>query len=141
MNDTFNADSLDNTAADTTGDTAAAPVAAKPAPTKEEKIASLKAQIAKLEVRLYNVENDIVAPVKAPKVVVLPEVGSYIEFMYGRTTATTEPVQRTGLVVAVKAATEVDGKTKPALVKVQIGEGFDAELVTIYLGQIVAAAE
>lgn len=132
MNDTFNADTIDNTAVD-----AAAPVAAKPAPTKEEKIASLKAQIAKLEVRLYNVENDIVVPAKVAKVVELPAVGAEVSFMHGRTTATTEPTQKTGVVVAVKAATEVDGKSKPALVKVQIGEGFDAELVTIYLGQLV----
>lgn len=113
-----------------------------PAPkvmTKEEKIVSLKAQIAKLEVRLYNVENDIQAPIKAAKVVVLPEVGVDVLFNYGRKTPTTEPEQKVGRVVAIKPAIVVDGKTKPAQIKVQIGEGFDAEYVVIYLGQIVDA--
>ena len=139
MNDQFNADSIDNTAVDNSADLDTAAPAAKVAPSKEEKIASLKAQIAKLEARLYNVENDIVAVAKPAKVVELPAVGAEVNFMYGRRTPTTEPVQKSGIVVAVKPATEVDGKSKPALIKVQTGEGFDAELVTIYVGQLVAA--
>lgn len=114
-------------------------VAAPKVLTKDEKIANLKAQIAKLEVRLYNVENDIVVA-KVAKVVALPEVGTDVLFNYGRKTATTEPVQKIGRVVAVKPAQALDnGKTSPAQIKVSIGEGFEQEFVVIYAGQIVDA--
>lgn len=135
MTDQNTNDSIDQNATDT----ALSIIPAAKVLTKEEKIVALKAQIAKLEVRLYNVENDIVAPVKAAKVAVLPEVGVDVLFSYGRKTPTTEPEQKVGRVVAIKPAIVVDGKTKPAQIKVQIGDGFDAEYVVIYLGQIVEA--
>lgn len=112
---------------------------AKPVLTKEERVVKLRAEIAKLEKKIYNIENDIVE-VKAKKEVVLPEVGAEVLFNYGRRTATTEPVQKVGKVVAIKpAATAENGKTLPAQIKVQFGEGFDAEFATIYPAQIVTA--
>ena len=120
--------------------TAAAPVVVA-APTKEEKIAAVKAQIKRLEEKLYNIENDIVV-VKASKVVALPNVGDAVLFSYGRKTATTNPVLKDGTVVAIKAAGKADnGKTLPAQIKVQTGEGFDIEFVTIYPAQIVTKNE
>lgn len=109
---------------------------AKPVLTKDEKIAAIKAQIAKLELRLFNVENNIVEPARAKKEVVLPEVGATVSFVYGRKTANTEPQTITGTVVAVKPATEVDGKKTPAQVKVSYGEGFDAAFAVVYPAQL-----
>lgn len=107
--------------------------------TKEEKIAVIDAQIAKLGVRRYNVENDIVVA-KTSKVIVLPAVGADVLFKHGRRTATTEPVQKLGRVVAVKPSTTgANGKVLPAQIKVSIGEGFDQEFVVIYPAQIAAA--
>ena len=109
---------------------------AKPVLTKEEKIAAIVAQIAKLELRKYNLENDIAEPARAKKEVVLPEVGATVSFVYGRKTATTEPKTITGTVVAVKPAT-VDGEKKlPAQVKVSYGEGFDAAFAVVYPAQL-----
>ena len=129
----FNNDSIDNSNDDIAEQTCAG-VTPRTPQTKAEKITALKAQITKLEVRLYNLENDIVAPAKPAKIVVLPEVGSDVAFNYGRKTENTEPVVRIGVVVAVK---NVPGK--PAQVRVQVGQGFDAELITLYLGQLVQA--
>ena len=104
--------------------------------TKEEKIAKIKADIARLELKLFNVENDIAEPARAKKEVVLPEVGATVSFVYGRKTATTEPKTITGTVVAVKPAT-VDGEKKlPAQVKVSYGEGFDAAFAVVYPAQL-----
>ena len=108
--------------------------------TKEEKIIKIKANIAALEVKLFNVENDI-AVVRVAKVVELPEVGTDVIFKHGRTTPTTEPVERIGRVVAVKAPVPKEGgKTTPAQVKLSVGEGFEQEFVVVYLGQIVRNA-
>lgn len=105
--------------------------------TKEEKIARVVEQIKKLQVKLYNLENDIVE-VKAPKVVPLPEVGTEVLFTYGRTTPTTSPQQRVGKVVAVKPASVGEtGKKLPAQIKVTYGEGFEQEFAVIYPAQIV----
>ncbi|MCA3173536.1 MAG: hypothetical protein ING25_10880 [Burkholderiales bacterium] len=110
---------------------------AKPVLTKDEKIAAIVAQIAKLELRKYNLENDIAEPARAKKAVVLPEVGATVSFVYGRKTATTEPKTITGTVVAVKPAT-VDGEKKlPAQVKVAYGEGFDAAFAVVYPAQLI----
>jgi hypothetical protein len=104
--------------------------------TKDEKIAKIKADIARLEIKLYNVENDIVAAPAVRKEVVLPEVGAVVSFVYGRKTATTAPKVVTGTVVAVKPAT-VDGDKKfPAQVKVSYGEGFDAAFAVVYPAQL-----
>lgn len=129
---------FDNAASNEATNAAATVVAA---PTKEEKIAAVKAQIARLQEKLYNIENDIVV-VKASKVVVLPNVGDAVLFSYGRKTATTNPVLKEGTVVAIKPAGKADnGKTLPAQIKVQTGEGFDIEFVTIYPAQIVTNNE
>lgn len=113
-----------------------------PAPivlTKEEKIAKIDKEIARLQTKRYNIENDIVE-VKAAKVVALPVEGADVLFNYGRKTATTEPVQKIGRVVAVKPATvNAEGKKLPAQIKVSVGEGFDQEFVVIYPAQIVDA--
>lgn len=105
--------------------------------TKEERIAKIDKEILRLQTKRYNIENDIVET-KAVKVVALPEVGSDVLFNYGRKTATTEPVQKIGRVVAVKPATVNDaGKKLPAQIKVSVGEGFEQEFVVIYPAQIV----
>lgn len=116
--------------------------AAAPAPvvlTKEERIAKIDKEILRLQTKRYNIENDIVE-VKAAKVVELPAVGADILFNYGRKTATTEPVQKIGRVVAVKpASVNAEGKKLPAQIKVSTGDGFDQEFVVIYPAQIANA--
>jgi chorismate mutase len=107
--------------------------------TKEERLAKIDKEIARLTTKRYNIENDIVE-VKAKKEVVLPEVGADVLFNYGRRTATTEPVQKIGRVVAVKPASVNDaGKKLPAQIKVSVGEGFEQEFVVIYPAQIADA--
>ncbi len=107
--------------------------------TKEEKIARIDEQIAKLQQRRYNIENDIVSVAKPKAEVVLPEVGADVLFTYGRRTPTTEPHHRLGRVVAVKpAAVGENGKKLPAQIKVQLGDGFDASFAVIYPAQIVS---
>ena len=131
MTDAFNTTSdIDTSAAQ-----AQAPVA-KPVLTKDEKITKVKAEIARLELKLFNLINDIAEPARVKKEVVLPEVGATVSFVYGRKTATTEPKIITGTVVAVRAASEVDGKKTPAQVKVAYGEGFDAGFAVVYPAQL-----
>lgn len=124
---------------DTTNETATV-VAAPIVLTKEEKIAKIDKEIARLTLKRYNIENDIVDAPKAAKVVALPEVGTDILFNYGRRTATTEPVQRIGRVVAIKeASVGTGGKKLPAQIKVSVGEGFEQEFVVIYPASIADA--
>lgn len=107
--------------------------------TKEEKISRLKKEIARLETKLFNVENDIVE-VKAKKEVALPAVGADVLFNYGRKTATTDPVQKIGRVVAIKpAGVTAEGKKTPAQIKVSVGTDFEQEFVVIYPAQIADA--
>lgn len=107
--------------------------------TKEEKIAKIDKEIARLETKRYNVEHDIVE-VKAKKEVALPEIGSDVLFNFGRTTATSVRSQRIGRVVAVKPASLTEaGKKLPAQIKVSVGEGFEQEFVVIYPAQIADA--
>ena len=129
MNDTNNTPEIETTAP-------AAVVPIKVELTKEQRLAAISAQIVKLQERLYNIENDIVVA-KVVKVVALPEVGADVLFMYGRKTATTQPVERLGRVVAVKPSIESNGKKLPAQIKVQLGEGFDAEYAVIYPAQVL----
>lgn len=108
--------------------------------TKEEKIAKIDKEIARLTQKRDDILNDRVPQPKAKKEVALPEVGTDVLFNYGRRTATTEPVQKIGKVVAIKpASVTAEGKKLPAQLKVQIGEGFDTEFVTIYPAQIADA--
>ena len=132
MNDTTNAAPETNEA--TVNPVPAAPVIL----TKEEKLVRLDAQIAKLQQKRDDIANDVVH-VKAVKEVALPEVGSDILFNYGRRTATTEPVQKLGRVIAVKpAGMNAEGSKKlPAQIKISIGEGFEQEFVVIYPAQMV----
>ncbi|KOR91322.1 hypothetical protein LO82_22675, partial [Vibrio vulnificus] len=60
-----------------------------------------------------------------------PNVGDVVTFLFGRTTPPTSPKEVTGTVVAVKPSEQVDGKTRPALVRVRFGEGFDEQTATI----------
>lgn len=107
--------------------------------TKEEKLAKIDKEIARLTTKRYNIENDIVE-VKVKKEVALPEVGADVLFNYGRRTATTEPVQKIGRVVAIKPATVNEaGKKLPTQIKVLVGEGIDQEFVVIYPAQIADA--
>ena len=108
----------------------------KVAPTKEQRIEAIDAQIAKLQQRKQDLIDGVVRS-PAKKVVALPEVGAVIKFSYGRKTATTAPVTLEGTVLAVKPSVVTDGKTSPALIKVQYGEGFDTSTAVIYPAQIV----
>ena len=113
--------------------------------TKEERIAKLVAQIALLNTKIYNIENDIVVTKAVKKEAPLPEVGTDVLFNYGRRTATTEPVQKTGTVVAIKPACVVTNeagvtKKQAAMIKLSVGTGFDQEFVVIYPASIVGAA-
>ena len=124
---------------DTVNTTVESTIAAPVALSKEQRVAKLREQMAKIEARIVAIETGV--EVKVAKVVALPEVGATVSFTYGRRTATTEPTTKVGIVIAVKSGADVAGKKLPAQVKVQIGEGFDTEFVTIYPAQIVAAVE
>lgn len=107
--------------------------------TKEEKLAKIDKELARLNQRRYNIENDIVE-VKAKKEVVLPAIGTDVLFRTGRTTVGTVPVERIGTVVAIKPATVTEaGKKTPAQIKVSVGQGFEQEFIVIYPAQIVDA--
>jgi hypothetical protein len=105
--------------------------------TKEQKLERIDSQIDALVKRRQAIVDGVEVPKGKP--VVIPEVGAEVHFKYGRTTATTAPTVRSGKVVATRAATTVDGKTNPALVKIACGEGFDLEVITIFPAQIVDA--
>lgn len=108
--------------------------------TKEEKLARLDKEIARLTQKRDDIFNDRQPQPKAKKEVVLPAVGSDVLFTYGRKTATTDPVQKIGRVVAIKeASTNAEGKKLPAQIKVSVGEGFEQEFLVIYPAQIVDA--
>lgn len=108
--------------------------------TKEEKIAKIDKEIARLTTKRYNIENDIVETKATKTAKPLPEVGTYVLFTTGRKTATTEPVTRIGRVVAIKPAGVTNaGKVTPAQIKVSYGEGFEQEFAVIYPAQIADA--
>lgn len=110
---------------------------AKPTLTKDEKIAKIDEQIAKLQARRDDIVNDR-QPVKAKKEVYIPEVGANVLATIGRTTATTQARIVEGLVVAVKFPAE--GEKGAVQVRVRINAGsFDEQLVTLYPAQLVAA--
>jgi len=121
---------------DSINTSAAATASIKVVLTKEEKIAKIKQNIAALEIKLFNVENDIAEPARTKKEVVLPEVGATVSFVYGRKTATTASKVITGTVVAVKPATVEGEKKLPAQVKVAYGEGFAAAFAVVYPAQL-----
>lgn len=106
--------------------------------TKEQKIARIDEQIKRLQAKREDIINDVVR-VKAVKEVVIPGVGSTVTFLFGRKTANTSPVEKTGTVIAVKPAVKLDtGKTAPAQIKVTFGEGFDADVAVIYPAQVTS---
>lgn len=113
---------------------------AKPVLTKEEKLAKISASIAALQAKYDDVLNDRVSAKKAAKVAYLPNVGERVLATVGRNTANKQATVVEGVVVAVKLAElGEDGKTKGATqVRVQFGEGFDVQLVTLYPAQLQA---
>lgn len=120
--------------------------ALKIAKAKEEHIAAFREQIAKIEGKIADLINGKEPAAKAPKVVPLPEIGAFITFVYGRKTATSNPLEKSGVVVAIKPSTVQElenGATRrnPAQIKVQVGDGFDAEFCVIYPAQIKEAGE
>lgn len=120
-----------------------APIAATPL-TKEEQIIKIEDRIAKLQQRIADLINGVVRAPTVKREVPLPNVGDVVEFTYGRKTATSNPLEKIGTVVAVKPSVlaELDGgatRRSPAQIKVQCGEGFDAEFVVIYPAQIKQA--
>jgi hypothetical protein len=113
--------------------------ATKPVLSKEEKLAKINEQIAKLQARYDDVLNDR-APVKAAKVVIIPEVGAKVIATIGRATATTQPSLEEGTVVAVKRP--ADGEKGAVQLRVRIKEGqFEEQLVTLYVAQVEIVRE
>ena len=92
---------------------------------REAQIASLEALIPTLP----EASASVPAAAKRPKI----EAGTAVQFRYGR--GDTAKV-RDGVVKARKD--NADGN--PELYRVEVGEGFDAELVTVYPGQITPFA-
>ena len=111
--------------------------------TKEEKLANITAQIARLQVRFDDILNDRepTKAVKAPSY--SPEVGDKVIATIGRNSATTQSKLVEGVVTAIKPATVVDGKAVGATqVRVRINAGeFDEQLVTLYPAQLVKFVE
>lgn len=116
----------------------AANAAAASAPivlTKEEKIAKIDSQIARLQAKRDDVVNDRVT-VKAKKEVYVPNVGDKVLATIGRNTATSQSKIVPGTVTAVKLPEE--GSKGATQVRVRILEGtFDEQLVTLYPAQLV----
>jgi hypothetical protein len=100
--------------------------------TKEEKLAAITAQIAKLQVRFDDVTNDR-EPTKTVK------AAGYAPVVGDKVIAKLIP----GTVTAIKPATIVEGKVVGATqVRVRINEGeFDEQLVTLYPAQLVKFVE
>lgn len=105
--------------------------------TKEEKIAKIDAQIAKLQARRDDIVNDRIT-VAVKKVAFMPEVGQRVIGPVGRNSATTQAKLVEGTVVAIKPATIVDGKTvSAAQVRIRVFEGsFEEQLITLYPAQL-----
>ena len=127
----------------TASDVATAPVVVAPL-TKEEKIAKIEGQISKLQQKIKDLIEGVVRAPAAKKEVALPAIGDVIEFTYGRKTATSNPLEKIGTVVAIKPSVvvEIEGggtRRNPAQIKVQVGDGFDTEFVVIYPAQIKQA--
>lgn len=117
----------------------ATPVTAPVVLTKEEKIAKVDKEIARLQKKREDIINDVVRAT-GPKAIVLPAVGADVLFNYGRNTATSSVEQLLGRVVAIKPASVTEaGKKTPAQIKVSVGEGFDQEFYVIYPAQIADA--
>jgi hypothetical protein len=102
---------------------------------------AIRAQIAALEVKLAEAINAEANEISVEKLT----AGTQVTFDYGR--GETRTVKQ-GTVLGVKLP--VEGQKGAALVRIQIGEGFDAEIVTVYpanvrslvaTGEGVAAAE
>lgn len=127
----------DNQAIDqaATDATAAAAVKAKPVLTKEERIAKVDAEIARLQAKRDDIVNDRITAPKAKAPVYVPEAGAKVLATVGRATATTQPKVYVGEVIAVKAPElDAEGKAKGATqVRVRINAGtFDEQIVTLY---------
>lgn len=137
----FNNDASNSNATDDAlnGAVPAAPEKAVPVvKTKEEKLEAIKAQIERLNQRYDDVLNDRVVT-KTAKVVYCPEVGDKVLATIGRNTATSTAKVVEGTVIAVKHPTvDAEGKSVGATqVRVEVGEGFDTQLVTLYPAQLV----
>lgn len=110
----------------------------KPVPTKEERLAKIKTNIEALQRKYDDILNDRVPAAKPKKEVYLPQVGDEVFTPVGRNTATSQARILKGVVKAVKAAVIGDeGKvTSAAQVRVEVGEGFDVQLITVYPAQL-----
>ena len=107
---------------------------AKPVLTKEEKLAKIQEQIAKLQQRYDDVLNDRVVQ-RAKKEVAVPAVGAKVLATIGRNTPTTQAKVEEGTVVAVKFPEP--GTKGGVQVRVRIKEGqFEEQLVTLYAAQV-----
>lgn len=113
--------------------------AAKPVLTKEEKLAKIQEQIAKLQQRYDDVLNDRVVA-RAKKETPVPNVGDKVLATIGRNTATTQAKVEVGTVVAIKFPEE--GSKGGVQVRVRLYEGqFEEQLVTLYAAQVEAVRD
>lgn len=103
--------------------------------TKEQKLANIDAQIAKLQARRADIEAG--RDTKAKKEVYVPAKGDKVIATIGRNTATSQAKSVEGTVLAVKVPAE--GEKGATQVRVRIYEGeFDEQTVTLYPAQLQA---
>lgn len=105
------------------------------AKTNREKLASVNARIAKLQAEAVTLAANLGNEVDTSKIV----AGRVVDFNYGKA-PNLRPL--TGQVVGVKASTP--GEKGGTLVRVAVGEGFDAQIVTIFpsaVTRVVPTAE
>lgn len=129
-----------NTAIENTteiGNTASAVIGAQAPLTKEQRIAKIDEQIAKLQARRQDIIDGVVRQPAAKVEKPLPGVGATVTFTFGRNKGNRSPIDLTGEVLGVKPAGQTsDGKRTPAQIKVQVGTGFDSNVYVIYPAQI-----
>lgn len=94
------------------------------------------AQVAKLEEQLKKIAEKIAnikagKPTKPVKAVFVPAVGERVLATIGRATATTQPKVVEAVVLGVKRP--ADGEKGPTLVRIESGEGFDKQALTVFL--------
>ena len=105
-------------------------------PTADElaKIAKLEEQVTKINAKIAALKAGKPVVAKVAKVVFVPEVGAKVLATIGRATATSQPRVLEALVLGVKKPAE--GEKGSTLVRAQVGEGFDAQVFTLFLTQV-----
>lgn len=106
--------------------------------TKDQKLAIKAADIVKSVESFDNLANDRVVA-KAGKAVYEPAVGDKVLATIGRNTPTSQQRVVEAVVLAIRKPAE--GEKGATQVRVQFGEGFDVQAVTLYPAQLVKQEE